>query len=232
MPSRTLARWLLVPAAIVVGVAIGALVSLPGARSAEPLVGGAIVALGAIAGGGAGLLLGALAAWKLPARRVVPALWCLGVPALVILGLGARGVWQIDQATRDPEEAYAGLPRFVVALERDPSHDPYLAPRVKVDAIDRQWITNLPDGRSCSGRLRAEVQRRVSSVLPDGEQPEACEDSAPTGPHERLVWRIEGSGSGAALLDADCLAAAPRYAQLAHVLSIASGLADSAASCD
>jgi hypothetical protein len=191
-----------------------------------------MVMLGAMAGGGVGLLLGALAAWKLPARRVIPALWCTGLPALVVLGLGARGAWQIDQTTRDPDEAYAGLPLFVVALERDPSHDPYLAPRVKVDAIERQWITNLPDGRSCRGRLRAEVQRRVSSVLPDGEQPGACKDAAATGPHERLVWRVEGGVSGAALLDADCLKAAPHYAQLAHVLSLASGLADSAASCD
>ncbi|MEM6775858.1 MAG: hypothetical protein AAF640_13520 [Pseudomonadota bacterium] len=232
MKSSRLTPWLLVSAAIVVGVAIGGAAGVASARDADALVGGAMVMLGAMAGGVAGLLLGALAAWKLPARWIAPALWCLGVPAILILAFGIRGAWQIDQSTRDPDEAYAGLPRFVVVLERDPAHDPYLSPRIEVDAIRRHWITSLPDGRSCRGRLRAEVHRRFSEVLPEGNPPKECRDQAPSGSLERLMWQIEGAGSGAALLNAECLAVAPRYARLAHTLAIASSLADSAVSCD
>lgn len=230
--AKLLTRLLLIAAAVIVFAAGGAALGLLAARGAEPLVGGAMVALGAIAGGAAGLLAGAVAAWKLPARGRRVATRVLGGPALLLLALGIAVAWRLDQQARDPEAAYAGLPMFVAVLERDPAQDPYLATRVEVNAGTRRWTTQLPDGRRCSGRLRAAVQRRVGAALPAGPLPAACRDGPPAGAQERITWELAGGASGAALTDAACRAAAPRLAALARVLSMASSLADSGASCD
>lgn len=237
-PPSVALRLLLIATTGVVGLGIGGLVGRAAAENAEPLVGGAIVALSAIVGGVIGLLAGALAAWKLPRARVRLAAWLTGVPAAVLLILAALGVWRMDQATRDPETAYTGLPVFTAILERDPLFDPVLAPRVEVDASARRWRVTLPDGRRCAGRLRAEVQRRVGAVLPSGPAPPACRDAPASDDLVRVIWRIEGKGeaevawSGAALVDQACRSAAPQLQRLAAVLSMAPSLGDSAASCD
>ncbi|MEM6441080.1 MAG: hypothetical protein AAF763_15450 [Pseudomonadota bacterium] len=225
-------RLLLIAAAGVVGVAAGGIVGALAAQGADGLVGGAKVMLGAMIGGGAGLIVGALAGWKLSARPAKAAAWALGAPAVVLLALAARGLWQIDQETRDPEEAYAGLPVFIAALERDPAADPYLAPRVEVDANARTWTTAMPDGGACRGRLRAEVQRRLTEGLPQGPAPDACRDAPPAGDLVRLTWWIDGGPEGAALMDPACRAAAPRLATLERLLPQASSMMNSAPSCD
>jgi hypothetical protein len=225
-------RLLLVAAAGVVGVALGGIVGALMARGADAMVGGAMVMLGGMVGGGLGLIVGGLAAWNLSARGAKIAGWTLGLPALALLAMGARGLWLMDHATLDPDEAYAGLPVFVAVLERDPANDPYLSPRIEVDAAERTWTNAMPDGGSCRGRLRAEVQRQVAEGLPDGPAPEACRDAPAGGDLVRLVWRIEGGPEGAALMDAACRAAAPRLARLAFLLPRASTMMDSAPSCD
>lgn len=230
--SSPLLRTLLCLAMGVLGVALGAALSMGKAAEAESLVGGAIVALGAVIGGVSGLLVGALAAWKLPASRLPLITALLGLPALALLGLALRAAWNLDQQNRDPEEAYAGLPVFVAVLERDPANDPYLSPRVEVNAGTREWITTLPDGGHCRGVLRADVQRRLADALPATPVPAACRDAPAQGAAERLSWDVDGAGAAAILVDADCRAAAPRAEQLARLLSMASSLAASAASCD
>jgi pimeloyl-ACP methyl ester carboxylesterase len=236
MPPQNLSlllRALLVAAAGIVGIALGGIVGAAAAQDAEALVAGAIVAMGAILGGAAGLLAGGLASWKLDARKARFALWILGMPAIALLALAARQLWLKDQETRDPEHAFAGLPVFVATLERDPKHDPVLATRVQVDALSRRWSLTLADGRICTGRLRAAVQRRVSTGLPTtAEQPDACIDAAPAGPLERVTWRIQEGSSGAAQIDQACRSAEPQLQRLAALLAMAPNLATSAPSCE
>jgi hypothetical protein len=230
-PSLPL-RAALVAAAGIVGAGAGGFLGLLAAESAEPLVGGAMVAMGAILGGALGLLGGILAAWKLPRRAARVGTSALGIPAALLLAFIALRLWQMDQQTRDPEEAYTGLPVFVASIERDPGFDPVLATRVEVNAFTRHWYLTLPDGRNCTGRLRAGVQRRVGTALPDSAAPEACRDAPPEGAYERLSWRIEGGSSGAARIDQACRSTAPQLQRLAAVLAMAPNLADSAPSCD
>lgn len=226
------ARVLLVVALSIIGIAIGGWVAMGPAARSEPLVGGAVIMLGAMIGGAVGFLGGAFLAWKLPPTSLRIWMFVLGAPALVLFALGLRALWLADQQTRDPEEAYSGLPVFVAVLERDPTHDPYLAPRVEVNAKTRTWTNALPDGRACSGRLRAEVQRRVAAALPSEPVPEVCGGDAPVGSYDRISWRVDGASAESALLDDDCRKEYPSAVGLAHIVSRASGLAASSASCD
>ena len=230
--QQIILRAALVTAAAIVGAGAGTLLGLLPAQSAEPLVGGAMVAMGALLGGGLGLLLGIFAAWKLPRQSARLATAVLGIPALLLLVFVALRLWQMDQRTRDPDDAYAGLPVFEASLERDPAFDPVLATRVEVNAFTREWRLTLPDGRRCTGRLRASVQRRVGTTLPDTEIPEACRDAPAGGGEERVSWRIQGGSAGAARIDMACRAAAPQLQRLAAVLAMTPNLADSAPSCD
>lgn len=229
-PSYRL-RALLTLATGIVGVAAGGVAGLAAARNADPLVGGAIIAMGAIIGGAGGLLAGAAFAWKLALQQARIAAWFLGVPAGLLLAFTARALWLMDRSTLDPDDAYAGLPVFVASLERDPDFDPVLARRVEVNALTREWSLLLPDGGRCTGRLRAAVQRRVATALPAASPPVACRDAPAAGAMERVSWRIEGGASGAARIDQACRSAAPQLQRLAAVLSLAPTLADSAPSC-
>lgn len=225
-------KLLLVIAVAVVDTFLGGAVGVYIAKGGDALVGGATVLLGGIVGSVAGLISGGVLAKKLPPHAARKALWLFGLPALVLLVWGAWGLWRMDQETRDPEESYAGLPVFVVALERDPAHDPYLATRIEINAERREWLSKLPDGRTCRGRLRATVQRRVSERLPTTPTPDACRDVPPSGESDRVSWRIAGADQGAALVDGDCRRAMPQLSGLAQIITIASSLADSAVSCD
>lgn len=230
--SPVLLQVALIASAVIVGIALGAWVGVALARGGDALVAGATIVMCALGGAIVGLIGGAISAWKLPARLLRRTTVLLAVPALVLLLLGVRAAWLLDQQTRDPESAYAGLPVFVAVLERDPAGDPYLSPRVEVNAIERAWRTRLRDGRSCHGRLRAKVQRRVAAVLPDGPVPPACGSGAANGSIERISWQIQGGASGAVLLTPSCRKAMPQAIQLARLVSMASGLADSRPSCD
>ena len=225
-------RLLLIASAAVVGIALGGVVGALMARGADALVGGAMVMLGAMVGGALGLVVGGLAGWRLGPRGTRIAAWALGLPAFALLAMGVRGWWLADQATLDPDEAYGGLPVFIAVLERDPANDPYLSPRIEVDAVARTWTNAMPDGGACRGRLRAEVQRQVAEGLPEGPAPAACRDAPARGEVVRLVWRIEGGPEGAALMVAACRAAAPKLDRLAFLLPRAATMMDSAASCD
>ena len=222
----------LIVSTVIVSAAIGAWVGVLSARDEDPLVGGAMIVMSALAGAMAGLVAGVIGAWKLPVPLARRAIWVLAPSALILLLAGLRMWWQLDQQTKDPEEAYAGLPVFVVVLERDPGNDPYLAPRVEINARTREWMSAMPDGRVCRGRLRAEVQRRVAAVLPDREVPSVCSDEPARGPLDRVSWQIEDGGSGTMLLTQACREAMPRAGLLARLVSMASGLADSKPSCD
>lgn len=225
-------RVLLIASATIVGAALGAWLGIQAAQGGDALVGGATIVMAMLGGSILGLIGGGLAAWKLNARQLRRATWVLGLPALVLLVAAVRVAWLVDQQTRDPESAYAGLPVFVAVLERDAENDPYLSPRVEVNAIERAWRTQLPDGRSCHGRLRAEVQRRVGAALPEGPVPQACEDGSASGSIERISWQIQDGAAGAVLLTPACREAMPQAIQLARLVSMASGLADSRPSCD
>lgn len=223
---------LLIASTVIVSAAVGGWIGVESAQNTDALVGGAMIVMAALAGAVTGLVAGILGAWKLPGHIVRRAAWILAVPALVLLLVSLRVWWQLDQQTRDPEQAYTGLPVFVAVLERDPGNDPYLAPRVEINAVRREWVSALPDGRACRGRLRADVQRRVAAVLPGIELPSACEDAPPRGALDRVSWQIDGGVSGAVLLTRACREAMPRAGQLARLIGTAPGLADSKPSCD
>lgn len=230
--KSVLLNILLCLATAIVSAAIGAYLGLQSARTADPLVGGAMILMSALLGGTLGLVLGGIMAWKLPAYGVRLGSAVLGVPAAVLLVLAARGMWHMDQQTRDPDEAYRGLPVFTATLVRDPGFDPVLAPRVTIDARERRWSVALPDGRSCTGRLRAEVQERVAQFIPGGPLDPVCRAAPPAGDMVRLEWRVEGGGAAAVRIDEACHQAHPELRQFAAMLSRAPSLADSAPSCD
>jgi hypothetical protein len=98
-------RLVLLLAAAIVGVGLGGLAGVIAAQDAEALVGGAMVAMSAMLGGALGLITGGIAGWTLDARKARIVGWLLGIPAAVLLGLGARGLWLMDRETRDPEQA-------------------------------------------------------------------------------------------------------------------------------
>jgi len=109
-------------------------------------------------------VLAAIGSAYLPARRVRGIALATGAVASALLALGVAGYLRSKAALYDADEAYAGLPRYRLVVERVVVRDPVLSPRVVIDTDRRIWEIALPDGRICQGNLRAAAQARIGEA--------------------------------------------------------------------
>ncbi|MEO0680674.1 MAG: hypothetical protein AAF192_09690 [Pseudomonadota bacterium] len=225
---RALGVLTLILVGVLLGAAAGAGLGGLLARPDDGLVAAATVMLSVILGAGLGSVAGGLIAWRASEIWRRRLLRIGGPAALIVAGIGGWAAWEMRQASRDPESAYAGLPVFSAALTRGAAADPVLARFVEVDAAARIWRTGLPDGRVCEGRLRASVQARLGEALAAAlPLPAACAGGEAD---TQLIWS-DDAGAGRAELTEACLSAHPPVAALARALSMASSMAQSGASC-
>ncbi len=118
---------------------------------------------------------------------------------LVALSLAAVLYVKFQQqqvADRDDESAYSGIADYEFTLERIGHSDPYLSPRTALYASTHRWEKDLPDGRTCSGKMKADAQRAVAEKLTEfatiatGELT-GCGLEA-TGEQLQFTWAIRG----------------------------------------
>lgn len=114
-------------------------------------------------------------------------------------------------AIQDPPEAYQGIPSFTASIERTKFADPALSKMMTVNAVKKEWSTQLSDKRVCRGRASAEALRKASNAiaeLVDSRVIPKC-----SGQIEQVFsWTLEtqhGLKEGAIELNEECIARNP-----------------------
>ena len=74
---------------------------------------------------------------------------------------------QRQDAARDPDSAYAGIPEFTVSWEQLVVQDPYLRTKMDVDSVEHSWksVGPAPDNQVCRGTVRAAALQKISAAL-------------------------------------------------------------------
>lgn len=182
-----------------------------GAADGQGLAGGVIVlgygligaAIAAIAGIVVSLRMG-----KVPLQRTAI------IAGIVLVIISAYTFIQVRThrlANQDPPEAYQGIPSFTASIKRTKFADSVLARMVTVNAVKKEWSTQLPDKRICRGRASAEALRKASNAiaeLVDSRIIPKC-----SGQIEQVFsWTLEtqhGLKEGAIELNEECIAKNP-----------------------
>ncbi len=147
---------------------------------------------------------------------------------------------QVQPVYYDDEEAYDRLPRFEVSVQQTVILDPGLSTRTAIDTKRRQWEITLPDGRICSGNLRAAVQESVGEALRkltslETADLESCRSSTASG-EQILAWSLLDNGAGhtdgSLEVSAKCLQGQPVVAQAIRVIKMVSVNHNSKAWCE
>lgn len=234
--GRFLAGLALVLSFCIIGITAGFWTGGHIANPESGAAGGAVVALGGVFGGGLGLVIGVLGAFRLSHRGRVAMLFLTGLPALGLIAAFGWAAVQNIHAESDPASAYAGLRDFQLTLTRDHDSDPVLARQVRIDTTARQWQLRMPDGRICQGTLRASVQARLETALmaaiTDAPYAEECAADSET-PGTYLNWHFSPADETAAALRLmpGCLAAHPALAALGNMVGQAPTMAPSRPRC-
>lgn len=155
-------------------------------------------------------------------------------------------VQSIEEARRDPEEAYQGVSAFTVRVEQIVVTDPYLRVRMDVDSNARGWVSTgpAPEHQVCKGTVRADQLQRISKTLVALARVEASALAAGTSDQEKattqLIWSfvqnpgVEGSFAmdGNITFSSQQETASKELAAAVHALSMASASPTSRVRCD
>ena len=152
-------------------------------------------------------------------------------------GLLVYRFYSLQEARKDPDSAYAGLPKFTLTVEQIIILDPYLRTKIELDSEKRRWDITLPDKRQCRGTMRAKEQKRIAealvafSQLPE-EQKKLCV-SENQKVEQRLTWHLlDTNESGVLELSEECASSRPELKKLLIAIGRANLSPTSRVTCD
>ncbi len=211
--TRIFYRLVIVLGFAVCGLLLGMLwAARSGAADGAGLAGGAIVLgyglIWALAAAVTGLIIG---------LRVTGAKlrWSAAACGAILIIFAVLAITQMRAArlaSLDPPEAYAGIPAFVLTLERTERADAVLAKRVSIDSKERMWTSRLPDDRNCRSQATAMSLRKAAGALQEFLQATGGELGCSDDIEAVVSWQIETGaepGKGSVRLDAACMTSVP-----------------------
>lgn len=158
--------------------------------------------------------------------------------ALLLLGLGINRMAAAEEANKDPESEYAGVPPFVISWEQIVVTDPYLRVKVEVDSAKRRWVQTgpAPDHQVCRGVIRAKMLQDISAALTalstaPATELEDCRASAGAA-EQRLDWQYEHASGGRLELSPACVRDSASLANLVRAMGRATLSPTSKVKCD
>lgn len=207
--------------------------------SAEVLMGGI---LAAIAVGVICLML----MFRLSLNALAIATFIALPVALLLLVTMVVRFQSMQEARRDPEEAYKGVATFTASVEQIVVTDPYLRVRMDVDSNARQWVSTgpAPAHQLCEGTVRAEQLKQISQTLTTLAQMDAGALAAATvddgNTKKRLTWSfapnpdVEGpfASEGDVTFSPDQQQASKELAAIVHAMSMAAVSQTGGVKCD
>ena len=232
---KILFRLIIMLGFAVPGLLLGALYAgKSGATEGAGLAGGAIVLGYGLIGAVAAALIGLLISLRLPDAMLPRTAALMGVLFVGFAIYATVRIRSAQNARLDPPEAYDGIPRFTLTLERTENADPVLAKRLTVDSQERRWTSVLPDGRVCSAQASAAPLLKAAGALEAFLEATGGDVACPNEPEEILGWDLQsdtGRSSGSVELTSACLQSSPEAQVLVFALQQVSMRSDAPTRC-
>ncbi len=182
-----------------------------GAADGQGLAGGAIVLGYGLIGAAIAAIAGIVVSLRISKVTLQRTAVIAGIGLVIISAYTFMQVRTQRLANQDPPEAYQGIPSFTASIERTKFADPVLAKMMTVNAVKKEWSTQLPDKRVCRGRASAEALRKASKAI--AELVASSVIPKCSGRIEQIFsWTLEtqhGLKDGAIELNKECIARNP-----------------------
>lgn len=229
--ATSLAFW-----GLSLGTSLGAMFLVPpGQGLAGPVEALAYGLLAAVIAGAAALYV--TRSW--PDGRLKTAALVASLSALLLGGYLYTSYLQRQDAARDPDSAYAGIPAFTISWEQVVVKDPYLRTKMDVNSLERSWVSvgPAPNNQVCRGTVRAAVLQKISAsleavVAAPSDFLASCTETTEEA-EQRISWDYsDGRSSGTLNVSLSCLEERAIIRDLTRIVFNASQSPTSPVRCD